>query len=618
MPEQTGTRVGAGAAGRGRMGLRFAVALVLLCFWPVFTLAGVQVYDGITVSVEPPAEASSHAGYAVYRMTVANRGKTPRTVTVTIPAESWSYGDNIERLSRTVRVEPNSTAVAELLQPALPMEGSDARVSIDGQSQRKLVPLSLTDHLVNYEGEPMLVSRGVGGAVSNGFDAAMGELLEEWEDEFGSFSYSDSDRPAHMARAERPVSEWSGNWLAYSRYMLVMLTEEELRDAPLPVDTALRNYVAAGGRLVVLGNGAQIPALGSAWTQAATETRQDPNGNQILTIGMGAVEIAAADKVAKFNGETWDNWINRVSGNARRFAYPLDASDAEYRLPMIESMNVPTRGLLALMLLFTLLIGPGNILLLSWLKRRMWMLWTIPTIAFVFAGAVLVYSIFNEGVRPRAKTVSITLLDQTTRQSVTFGMTGYYAPLTPGDGLHFGSQTMITAHTTSEYDYYSDNSGRARSMDVTNGQHLTRGWIVARVPAHFSLTTVESRRERLEISRESGGQLSVVNGLGLPIKRLYIADESNLYEVGALAPGDSSAASQIAWGGNQYDRVQDILRSRDLVDAARAIEDLGGKNLAGFTYLAILDNTGFVEPGLKNLGEHETTGIVVGRWEPAK
>ncbi|MEM6854983.1 MAG: hypothetical protein AAF593_11305, partial [Planctomycetota bacterium] len=430
-----------GPGGFGRRAGRM-VAWALLGVFAATAAAGTQSYDDITVTVESPASVASWYGYAVYQITVANRSASTRDVTVTLPAESWNYGDSIGSLSRTVRVEPNGVATAELMQPPLAMNGSDARVRIDGQVQRDVVPVSIASHFNQYAySQPIMTSRGAGRALAASFENAMTAIVEARNESgsgnpFSYGAYGSSDRPAELARAPRPVSEWSGNWLAYSRYLAVMLTEDELRDAPMAVDSALRDFVAAGGRLVVLGANARQPEVMAAWTRAATSERaiQDENA-RAMNIGLGKVELWSENRLAGFGGEDWEHWIRSVvprsSGRINRF----DADAAESRLPMLEEFQVPARGLLGMMLLFTLLIGPVNVMLLSWLKRRMWLLWTIPAIAFVFAGAVLAYSILSEGVRPRAKTVAVTLLDQTTRQAVTRGFTGYYAPLTPGDGL---------------------------------------------------------------------------------------------------------------------------------------------------------------------------------------
>ena len=62
---------------------------------------------------------------------------------------------------------------------------------------------------------------------------------------------------------------------------------------------------------------------------------------------------------------------------------------------------------------------------------------------------------------------------------------------------------------------YGGGGGSARTLDWTGGQHLTSGWVSARVPAHFMLRKSEPRRERVEVSRNDEGELVAVNGLGV-------------------------------------------------------------------------------------------------------
>ena len=81
-----------------------ALSAVLFVLWTAPAVAGTKSYGQVTVTVEPPAQGESYYGYAVYRMTVINRGKTAREVTVILPASSWSEGDSIFGLPK-VRVQ---------------------------------------------------------------------------------------------------------------------------------------------------------------------------------------------------------------------------------------------------------------------------------------------------------------------------------------------------------------------------------------------------------------------------------------------------------------------------------------------------------------------------------
>lgn len=602
-------------------GFRWTVAVLCLAWLPALAAAGTRSYDGVTVSVEPPTDISSQSGYAVYRLSVSNRGSQPRDVTVSMPAEPWSYGDSIRRITRTVRVEPGSTAVAELLQPPLPMNGSDALVSIDGKLQEDWLPVALADHAdYNSDGHPILISRGVDGRVRTGFETAMTEVSERGSSSGGYGSYGGySDILARMARAERPVGEWSGNWLAFSRYLAVVISDDELRSAPAAVDAALRDYAAAGGIVVIVGASDTQPSRRGEWAAAWMHLDRD-DGFAAYGLGAGRVQYVAESYLAGLDTDQWEEWVQSRIRSTENRRERLDANDAEHRLPMLETVRVPTRSLLFMMVLFTLLIGPVNIITLSVLKKRMWLLWTIPTIALIFAGGVLAYSIISEGIRPRAKTVAVTLLDQNTRQAVTLGMTGYYAPLTPGDGLRYDEHTEITPQA-GDYGYgygYSDG-GRPRAMDLTNGQHLSSGWVIARVPAHFELRQVETRRERLDISRNDDGALSVTNGLGHPIKRLLVADAAGrVYEINGLAAGASGEARKTTHEADPTLSTQQLLQTQDwtLADNVTPLKD--PTEMSPSTYVAQLDNASFLEPGLHNLISHEVTGVVVGRWQEAE
>lgn len=630
MRRDTGVASQKAQGGRRFVAWRLRVAawgalFVGLALLPAIAAAGTQNYAGVTVSVEPPADASTVYGYAVYRVTVANRGGQAHTVKVTLPAESYSYGDSIRRITRTVRVEPNSTATAELLQPPLEMNGSDAAVSIDGKPQQDHVPVALADHMSYNGGEALLVGRGVDGAVMTEFETAMTEI----EDSGHGGSYGGyrggyggySNRLASMARADRPVGEWSGNWLAYSRYLAVMVGEDELRSAPAAVDAALRDYVAAGGVLVVVGAGGAKPGLSGAWEASWTRPGGGDTDGGTLLLGAGHVNLVAADALVDFSVDQWGGWIEERLSHTRQRKSRLDSEDAERRLPMLEQLEVPTVGLLGMMFLFTVIIGPVNLLVLWWFKRRMWLLWTIPLIAFVFAGAVLAYSLLSEGVRPRVKTVAVTLLDQRTRQAVTLGTQGYYAPLTPGGGLRFDDRTEIVPQSSDVHSGYGGYSGygRPRSLDVSNGQHLSSGWVIARVPAHFQLRQVESRRERLDISRDADGGLTVVNGLGLPIKRLVIADaQGRVYEASSLAAGASGPASPTTHRAQTLTSMQERIQQRGAWDTARNFAANPEAHVAPGSYIAVFDNASFLNPGLDGLTGHEVTGTAVGRWEETR
>ena len=72
--------------------------------------------------------------------------------------------------------------------------------------------------------------------------------------------------------------------------------------------------------------------------------------------------------------------------------------------------------------------------------------------------------------------------------------------------------------------------GGARAVAWDDGQHLSRGWLRARLPAYFIVRKSEPRRERVNLRGQSGGEgqttprLEAVNGLGVDLESLSVAD----------------------------------------------------------------------------------------------
>src|SRR5262249_22076700 len=149
-----------------------------------------------------------------------------------------------------------------------------------------------------------------------------------------------------------------------------------------------------------------------------------------------------------------------------------------------EDVGVPVRGLFVLMVLFCIGIGPVNLWLLGRKDRRIWMLWTVPVLSLLTCLAVFGYMLISEGWHGHLRTEAVTLLDETTHRATSFGWTAFYAPLTPGDGLHFSSDTEVMWLKGQDllrgpygYSRTPDVSSSSCTLDWSQDQHLASGWI---------------------------------------------------------------------------------------------------------------------------------------------
>ncbi len=393
-----------------------------------------------------------------------------------------------------------------------------------------------------------------------------------------------------LLRAELPVGEWSESWLSYTPFDAIALTAADLRSMPPAIQDALWRYTECGGNLVLFGN-AGVP---QSWRSARKISQ---TGGEILDAGMGRCFLFETEKIPDLPAETLKTLTDTLNISARSWQSLPDENSANAAFPVVENVRIPVRGMVVIMLAFVIVIGPVNIIFLSRTNRRTWLLWTIPAISLVTSLIVFAYSFLREGITPDVRIEGVTLLDQANRRASTIGTAAFYCPLTPGGGLFFSSDTEVTP-LVERWEY---GRGTDREMDWTQGQHLTRGWVSARVPAHFGLRKSETRRERIQLEG-SGAQTSIVNGLGSPIRSLWLADWSGQIYTASKVPagqkakltvlsGMSRAATERIGVGALSDTFG-FAQSRELA-ATNAVACLRPG-----TYVAELETNPFLENGL--------------------
>jgi hypothetical protein len=602
---------------RRMRGAPLVVLVACACSWLAAAAAGAERYDDVSVSITaPPTEETSH-GNTEYRVALTNHSaKKAHTGTLHLPADSFGEGDHIRRVVRTTSLAPSSQAVVSLFVPPLEINGGGLRVIIDGRTQRRPVSVPVRRSVSTavpsrgyyYGGSDeygsilVLTGRNVSAVAAAG-------LLGDGESgsRFGGAALQ-------TAQAELDVEQWSTNWLAYSCYDGVLVTEKEMERVSADARSALWQWVECGGTLIVLGR-AEVPA---AW-RSPLGGRDVDGGAATTHVGFG--QCIEVDETA--SDTTLDKAASTVARSLRSSFQPLSrvlsVEDANDAFPVVEGLTSPVRGLMLLMLVFVVTIGPVNLLVLSKLKRRIWLLWTVPAISLLTCGAVTLYAAIAEGWTGRARTETLTILDQEAHRATTLGWTAFYCPVTPRSGLHFGGETELTPQVGPQSDYYYSyrerRSGRARDVDWTNDQHLASGWVSARVPAHFRIRKSEMRRERLTVTAAADGSLTAVNGLGVDVTSLWIADaDGDIYRASAIAAGKQVALGKPV-AGTTADGTPEKLRAaytQDWLTSTRALVSSPANYLMPGTYIAVLDETPFLEDGLRRARREKCRSIVYG------
>lgn len=95
----------------------------------------------------------------------------------------------------------------------------------------------------------------------------------------------------------------------------------------------------------------------------------------------------------------------------------------------LEIPTVPLQLLFYVMLVFVIVIGPVNFLVLRKFRKEPLILLTSPAVSLLFCLLVVGFITLNEGWYSRAKAFGVTLLDQEGRQAATLARLGVYAPM---------------------------------------------------------------------------------------------------------------------------------------------------------------------------------------------
>ena len=266
----------------------------------------------------------------------------------------------------------------------------------------------------------------------------------------------------------------------------------------------------------------------------------EPNTFQTREVMSGLLLTFPGDP---FEGTPHDwAWLLRTIGPDRwewgkRQGFDARAASTgflEFLIPDVRS--VPIYAFMLLMTMFAIVIGPVNYLIL-WKKKQLHLLiGTIPVFAFVTSLALFGWSTVSHGFGVKARSRSLTILDQATRTQVTTSRLALFAGVSPSDGLRFSPETAV-------YPIWPTiGAFQQGSVDWTSTQHLPNGWLKSRTRTQLLTVRHREQRGRLNIGSATGDSLTVANGLEWPLRKLIVRlHDGRLFQGGSLAAGDSLA-----------------------------------------------------------------------------
>jgi hypothetical protein len=131
--------------------------------------------------------------------------------------------------------------------------------------------------------------------------------------------------------------------------------------------------------------------------------------------------------------------------------------------------------------------------------------------------------------------------------------------------LQFGESTAVFPIWSNSLNFESG------SVDWTQAQALTSGWLRSRTRTQFLTTSHRIERGRLELTPHGTGGMHIANGLEWDIEALVVSDDSGAYyfleQLPAGASGEMSGAT-----AEELSRVTDLLKRNPLEPPQRVYE----------------------------------------------
>lgn len=566
------------------------------------------------VSATTSREGTTH-GYMEYRFAINNKSDRSHQVTLYFSNPGGGrFGETtIGNASTTVVVEPKSETTATILQPPVPFSyyTPTLRIRIDNGREQNL-NFTASNHGFqrhSYSGSGTVCNI----LVSNKITANQRELLErgtlepektetEQENAMGMGGYGMRARTPTSTHAvwqsEVPIDQWSDQWLGYTRFDCIVVNNDDMQAMKAEAFRAVRRYVEMGGMFVVLDSrSSQLPKhwVKDADSFAAGITRYDGVQGEAFLMASGGNEESGIN----FLRERMLDVARRYDGIMR--STENNAETLERIVPMGLSYGVPVRSLVVLVIFFALLIGPVNMLALGFLKRRVWLIWTIPLTSIIASFTVLGLVVFSEGVKKVTSAKTVTILDQRRGEALTSGIVGFYRTFSPPGGIVYSNGTEVTP-------IVGNMEGLSLGLQTAGSQHLTQNWIRPRIPSFYYLRKVAPSNVRLAF--DWNGEPTVTNGLGVKISDLsVVSPDGKRYSADLLEPGQKVVLKLESTRASSEEHV--LFKASSSFDSQVTRGSL--PDLSRGTYVATIEGVSpFLEPGIDNMKSHTQVNTIFG------
>ncbi|MDR2346156.1 MAG: hypothetical protein LBE18_08835 [Planctomycetaceae bacterium] len=606
-------------------------------------------YGNITITEIQPFGSNTASGmftrhgYSEYKFLVQNRDNKSHKVKITL--ESNGSNTNLSTLLSTdaIEVAAGSHAVLRLFQPPiLIFTGSmimNAVVNIDGWNQSDQIRITC-DHMNSYSASgnddiSLCFSQQVHATIRDFFTRQTTEPPQEATPQTSApiphRVSSIAVKNTYSKYSNVPVDEWSDLWIAYTKFDCVIMTATEwngLITRKPTVLNAIRRYVETGGMLVIIGNNWDIPA---DWNLIFSKIKNVNNSNDSgasVVCGKVFVIDAASEEIAT-KPQLFNNIMTQISQSAkiaksgvqlaqqgnesRRYNFNTSSKTSRMNdiLPVIEKYSVNIKLILVLIIVFAILIGPVNVFVLRSLNRRIWLIWTVPTTSLITSFIVLAASFMSEGFLKQSSSETWTILDQRRGTATSFGFIGYYSTFSTGN-LNFSSDIELMP-------FMNGGTGNFELRMSASGNQILAGggWILPRVPAHFSLRKNQVQQKlNIAFNWTDSDKPTATNGLGVNINSLLVCSPTGeFFETNGINAGGQKVltrAAKVKSTSNEIDFYSNLRITQQSILS-------NGTNISNELILfpnsykaEISDWNPFIEEGIPNMKPFKRKNTILG------
>ena len=245
-------------------------------------------------------------------------------------------------------------------------------------------------------------------------------------------------------------------WLGFTTLRAVFLGPAEWQLLTEDQKQALLTWTACGGDLIFVDGTLNTLIPGSQEPPPGRPARAHYFG-RIHLVSSASIHSGGVASILSATQALQDSSWALPANTSKDWA---TITARGFRLPIPGIEGVPARTYLAILLVFSLIVGPANYWFLHRKGRQVLLVLTAPIISLVFIALLGVYVIAGEGIGVRGRAVTFTMLDEVRKHASTRSSISLYAAgMAPRGGLRFPRDMAIVA-------LGRDGNGPARERDA--------------------------------------------------------------------------------------------------------------------------------------------------------